>query len=275
MHDLHNEAIKKRSQNVWGSNPAGWTFGNNYQKGSKEFFQSVLQKRFSDECDWFAPVVNFARFKDKKVLEIGYGAGYDAYMFCAHGADYTGIDITPENKMIAEKHLAYFGYQPSLQCMDVEQMDFKEEFDYVFSFGVLHHTPDLCTALKNIYQALKPGGEAQIVVYNKYSLFYLFNIFLIQWLVRGNFLRRSLAEQRSYIEYTESDQRPLVNVYSTWHIKKLIKQAGFTIIKTDIRKLVQDDIPVIRKLPCTISKKLLDYIGTKIGWYISVRALKK
>ena len=75
-------------------------------------FESVLKRRFSEECEWMDEIVHFERFKGKKVLEIGCGAGYDAYQFCRNGAVYIqGIDLTPDNPVIAKKHLSYFNYE--------------------------------------------------------------------------------------------------------------------------------------------------------------------
>ena len=272
------ENIKNKSKAVWGTSPAGWTFGKDYKKGTKKFFESVLKKRFSYECDWFDEVVDFKRFKNKKVLEVGYGAGYDAYMFCKYGAEYTGIDITPENQQLAIKHLAYYGYHPTILCMDVETMSFDEEFDYVFSFGVLHHTPDIKKSLDNIYKTLKKGGEAQIIVYNKHSIFYWLNVVLSQWILKGGFLKRSLADQRSFIEYSESSERPLVNVYSKKEISRLLINSGFKIRKAHIRKLVHEDLIGIRFLGRIfrfIPQKFLSFLGKKFGWYVSIRAIKE
>ena len=155
----NEEAIKQATKNVWGTNPAGWTFGNGYAKGTREFFFSVLEKRFTLECEWMNEIVRFDRFKRKKVLEIGCGAGYDAYQFCKEGAVYTGIDITPDNPIIAQKHLNSCRLSGKFFEMDVEKLKLHEHYDYIFSFGVLHHTPNINKALKRIYEHLKNDGE--------------------------------------------------------------------------------------------------------------------
>ena len=48
-------------------------------------------------------------------------------------------------------------------------------FDLVYSWGVIHHSPDTEKALSEVFRVLKPGGTAKIMVYHKYSLvgFYL------------------------------------------------------------------------------------------------------
>lgn len=271
-------AIKEATKQVWGTSPAGWIFGDGHEFGSKEFFEAVLKKRFSYEVPWLDHIVCFKRFNGKKVLEIGCGGGYDAYQFCAAGADYTGIDITPQNPLNASKHISYYGYKARFLELDAEHLNFNEEFDYIYSFGVLHHTPDMQKVLSNCYKALKQGGEVQVIVYNKWSLFYCLTVVLYEWILKFNCRRRSLKEQRSMIESTESNHRPLVNVYSKRELQKLLKQSGFTVIKSDIRKLVQEDLPgpkFIRKLYSLIPESLLNFLGRYIGWYVSVRAVKK
>lgn len=54
---------------------------------------------------------------------------------------------------------------------DAENLPFaKETFHCVYSWGVIHHSPDTAKAVSEIFRVLKPGGEARIMVYHKYSL---------------------------------------------------------------------------------------------------------
>lgn len=277
MKNYSNEHIKENSKSVWGACPAGTTFAPDFEKGTKDFFDAVLQKRFLLEVPWLDHVVNFERWRHKKVLEIGFGAGYDAYQFCKYGAHYTGIDITPDNPRIAAQHLNFYGYQPTLMENDVETMRFNAEFDLVYSFGVLHHVPDIVVALRNIHGVLKENGECIITVYNKHSIFYWLQIFLNDWLLNGKFLKMSLQERISQIEFTTSAAQPLVTLYSSRTIKKLIKQAGFSIKQTQIHKLVREDLPdfpVIRRLYKYIPQSWLNRVGRYVGWYICVHAKK-
>lgn len=274
----NSQELKKAARNVWGASPAGWVYGQGYAKGTKDFFEAVIKKRFSYEVDWLDEIVNFDRFKNKKVLEIGCGAGYDAFMFCKAGVHYTGIDITPENPPLALKHLSHYGFQPTIVEMDAEKMTFSEEFDYVYSFGVLHHTPDMQEAFKRVYKSLKKNGEFQVILYHKHSIFYIFSVMITEWILKGKFRKWSLAYQRSLIEYSEAQSHPLVNVYSKKELLNLLKKAGFVQHTVNIRKLLHEDLPNIpfvrifyRFIPTFFLKK----IGTILGWYISVRCYKK
>ena len=100
---------------------------------------------------------------------------------------------------------------------------------------------------------------------------------MYEWLLKGKFLKTSLREFRSTIEFTTSTARPLVNVYSKKEFHRLCKEAGFQVIKTHIRKLERADlpgIPYVMKLYKFIPESWLDFIAKKFGWYLSVRIIK-
>ena len=57
---------------------------------SKEYFNEVSNKRYFVEGH-IKNFVNFKKWKNKKVLEIGFGIGTDAIEFLKNGAKYSGI----------------------------------------------------------------------------------------------------------------------------------------------------------------------------------------
>ncbi len=273
MHE--SNAIKISTKKVWGTNPAGWTHAKDKKKGTKEFFDQVLYKRFTEECFWLPAIVSFESYANKKVLEIGCGAGYDAYMFCNNGAEYTGLDLVPENIALTKKHLSFYSYTPVIFEADAQEMDFKEQFDLVYSFGVLHHIPDMEKVLYQSYQALKPGGTALFIVYYKYSIAY-FRV-VAHWIMRGKFLKESLQEALSRVEDVDSSERPLVRVYSKKQFTKLVQDAGFTVVSTKIRKLSREDLPAFAGLTYIfkyLPESVLHRWATWWGWYLCLQAVK-
>ena len=99
---------------------------------------------------------------------------------------------------------------------DAERLPFEDAtFDRVSSNGVLHHTPDMPAALREIRRVLKPGGEARIIVYNRSSLHYWVNQVLYQGIIlRGLLEERSMAGVLSRgVEVSSIGARPLVRVY--------------------------------------------------------------
>ena len=56
-------------------------------------------------------------------------------------------------------------------CADAENLPFTDAlFDYVYSFGVMHHAPDTQRCVEEAYRVLRPGGQALIMLYHRHSL---------------------------------------------------------------------------------------------------------
>ncbi len=69
------------------------------------------------------------------------------------------------------------GLSGTFQKENAERLSFPDEsFDWVFSHGVLHHTPDTQAAIDEVYRVLKPDGRAIIMLYHKRSFNYLVRI---------------------------------------------------------------------------------------------------
>jgi ubiquinone/menaquinone biosynthesis C-methylase UbiE len=270
---------KRASKAVWGAAPAGRTFGGGADVGSREFFERVMERRSTYEQPWLPEVVPFPTLRGKDVLEIGCGAGYDALTFLRNGAHYTGIDITPENPERVRSHLSHYGLDANVLEADAEMLPFEDEqFDVVYSNGVLHHTPNMSRALEESHRVLRQGGELYVSVYNRNSVFYLLTLALTDQILRGGVLKRSLKERLSMIEDTGSDELPLVNVYSARRLRALLRSAGFGAVTTVVRKLVPEDfppIPVVARLWARLPQPWLDVVGRRAGWYVWAHGVKQ
>ncbi|MCX8010786.1 MAG: class I SAM-dependent methyltransferase, partial [Ignavibacteria bacterium] len=154
---------------------------------------------------------------------------------------------------------------------DAESTCFKDNsFDAVYSFGVLHHTPDTQKAIDEIYRGLKKNGEALIMLYHKNSFFYWFSLVFVKGILRGKLLKMNMKEILSrFVEYSTSGALPLVKVYTKKQARELFKQ--FAVVEIKIRQLTQEDIPFIGKF---VPKKLLNFLSHFIGWNLFIRAKK-
>src|SRR5262249_13883996 len=229
----------EKSAKVWGASPAGSIHAADSRPGTREFFETARRRRNGYEIPWLADLVPFAATTGRDVLEVGCGAGFDAYDFCASGARYTGIDITPENPPRARAHLAHYGLTPALARADAEELPFPSRcFDVVFSNGVLHHTPDLGKSLREAARVLKTGGDLWVILYHRNSLYYRITLFLFDHIVYRGYRRRTFRERLSMIEHTTSGERPLVNAYSRRDVRTLLAEAGFEVASVWVRKLV-------------------------------------
>lgn len=117
----------------------------------------------------------FAKFhegSDKDILEIGVGMGSDHHEWAkSRPKSLTGIDLTPLAIEHTKKRFKAAGLSPNVEIGDAEKLEFDDSsFDLVYSFGVLHHSPNTSEAIKQVHRVLRPGGTTRIMVYHTYSL---------------------------------------------------------------------------------------------------------
>ena len=80
------------------------------------------------------------------------------------------------------------------------------------------------------------------------------------------------------IEFTTSDDLPLVNVYSKEEVKNIMQEVGFEVESVKVRKLVKEDmpyLPIIRNIWKLIPQKVYDTIGKYFGWYVIAKGIKR
>src|SRR5262245_21760319 len=159
----------------WNTEACGTHFVREFQN-DKEFFERFREYRYRTE--WHIPkLVPFAEARGRKVLEIGTGNGAEGVMFALNGADYTGVDLTEAALAATRKHFEVMELSGTFQKENAEQLSFPDEsFDWVFSHGVLHHTPNTQAAIDEVYRVLKPNGRAIIMLYHKRTFNYAIRI---------------------------------------------------------------------------------------------------
>jgi SAM-dependent methyltransferase len=117
----------------------------------------------------------FARFEDgrgREVLEIGVGMGAD-HLEWARGSprSLTGVDLTSQAIELTRARLGLAELRSRLSVADAERLPFRDEsFDLVYSWGVIHHSPDTLAAVREIRRVLRPGGRVRVMIYQHRSL---------------------------------------------------------------------------------------------------------
>ena len=111
----------------------------------------------------------------KLVLDVGCGMGRFAEVATRWGAQVVGVDLSDSCEEAA-KNLAARDFV-ALQADALELPFVPGSFDYIYSIGVLHHTPDCEKAFKSLPQYLKPGGTIAVWLYSGYNKWYRFSDF--------------------------------------------------------------------------------------------------
>ena len=292
-----NAELKERVRQFWQEHPCGTKFAD-ASPGSRRFYELVEEHRYTKE--WHIPAAaGFASTKGLRVLEIGCGLGTDGAQFAQAGADYTGIDLTDAAIELAQKRFELFNLSGTFQTDDAERLSFpNDSFDLVYSHGVLHHTPDIDAAIREIHRVLRPGGRAEVMLYHRNSYNYRVNIsmlrragvHLLRWKTGVKLVQmltgepedslrnhaRQLKADSSYLssekflsQNTDGAGNPLARVYSREEARELFKDFQKVDIKTFF--LNKRWIPIVGSiLPRSIEARL----ASRWGWHLWVYAEK-
>ena len=162
--EMDESALNDKVRTFWDERPCNIRHSDK-EIGTREYFEDVTRRKYFVESH-IPAFARFETYKGKDVLEVGCGIGTAAQSFMEAGATYTGIDISPRSVDIARQRARVFALDGKFLVADVQKNDFVDgSFDLVYSFGVLHHIPNLDAALRNIRDVLKPGGEFKLMMY--------------------------------------------------------------------------------------------------------------
>ena len=294
---LADEQLKQRVRRFWQAHPCGTKFSD-AEIGTREFFERIEAHRY--EKEWHIPTAaDFAHARGLKVLEIGCGVGTDGAQFANAGGDYTGVDLTNAAIELARKRFELFGLTGKFRVADAENLDFPDEsFDVVYSHGVLHHTPDINAALREIHRVLKPGARAIVMLYHRGSYNYRIGIRvlrragasllkseagikLINVLTgepiedlheRAAMMRAANGEMSAdqlLNESTDGAGNPLARVYSRSEARELFKD--FSRVELRAYFLNKRFIPIVGNL---LPRSIEAALASRWGWHLWIYATK-
>jgi ubiquinone/menaquinone biosynthesis C-methylase UbiE len=271
------ENPKQAAVDQWTADPCGTA---DFEPGTREYFEALISS-FGEQAPWLDQELGYADTAGMSVLDVGCGQGVDLARYAMAGASVTGVDLTPRHVELARAHMGSLGLKAEVVEGDAEALPFPDRsFDRVSSNGVLHHTPDMPAALREIRRVLRPGGETRIVVYNRSSLYYWLTQVLHKGLIDGQLFReRSMAGVLSgNVERSSIGARPLVRVYSPRQVRALLADAGFERVSTRVRHFHVDDTLLTSRLAGRLlalrDPETLDRIGRRAGWYIVGRGTR-
>lgn len=210
--------LNKISQKFWNKQPCNIKHSKK-KFLSKEFFNEITKKRYFVEPH-IKDFVQFSKWKNKNVLEIGFGIGTDALEFLKAGANYYGIELSNKSLDITNKRINLFNFANKSKLINDEAenlnryFNLKSDLHLIYSFGVLHHSSSLRKCLNTIHGIMNKKTICKIMLYAKNSYKY--------FLMKDDLIR-----------YEAQKGVPVIDFYDKDDIMQLFKNFKILEIKQD------------------------------------------
>jgi 2-polyprenyl-3-methyl-5-hydroxy-6-metoxy-1,4-benzoquinol methylase len=144
-----------------------FAFGNNW----REFLALVDETRITAATESLTTALGTAKLAGRSVIDVGCGSGL--FSLAAHriGARVHSFDFDLDSVTATTELRQRFAPDSpwtveSGSILDQRYVESLGQFDVVYSWGVLHHTGDLWSALEATLRLVAPGGRIYISVYN-------------------------------------------------------------------------------------------------------------
>lgn len=274
----YGAALKAQVKDHWEDETCGIRYGIEADRG--RFFKEISATRYRLE-PYIPEFADFQSATGKKILEIGVGAGADFLNWCSFAAHATGVDLTDKAISLTEERL-HLNSVPTekytLLTNDAEKLPFADRsFDIVYSWGVLHHTPNTYRAFQETYRVLKPGGSIKAMIYHHPSWTGL--MLYVQYAVARGKITTSM--KKIIYEHLES---PGTKVYTIDEAKQLLTEVGFSDIALStklgpgdllaIKPSKKYDSPFYKVIWRIYPRWLIRLIGDRLGLALLITARK-
>lgn len=246
---------KQRVKTYWEREACGEIHAD-APEGEPEFYDQVERRR--DELEpHIARFADFEGARGLRVLEIGVGLGTDFIRFARAGAEATGVDLTERAIGLVRRRLELEGLSADLRVADAEQLPFEDgAFDRVYSWGVLHHTPDTEQAVREAIRVLRPGGDLCVMLYARHS-----------WVGYGFWVRHGLLAGRPWRSLSDVLANHMESEGTKAYTRRELSPmfAGVEDLRIDEVATAYD-----RQLAGPLAR----LTGDRLGWHFVIRGRK-
>ena len=230
---------------------------------TKEDFKKI-ERNFLGTNPFLRDEHNFRLFKGQKILEVGCGSGVASCLFAKEGANVTAIDITKEAVDMTKLNAKFQNLKLKILQADAENLSFNNKsFDYVFSWGVLHHSQNTIKAFKEVSRVLRKGGFGLIMVYNKNSLRYYLNG--LNWLILKRKIFDGYNLERVQDFYTDGYYH---RHFTPAELRKELEKQGLKCHEIIITHMGTRMIPFLPRF-------IVQWLKDHFGWLLVVKFKKE
>jgi SAM-dependent methyltransferase len=223
-------------------------------RGSDEYFRDIEQRRYATHYH-LPDLFDSLDGRGRRLLEVGCGIGVDSIQLAKRGFHVTAVDLTENALAVATEFAVQRGVDIDFRLGNAEGLDFPNQaFDVVYSFGVLHHTPDIERSVAEVHRVLREGGTAYVMLYARNSLVNLIHrVFRIPY--------ESPRDRH--------DHCPVVYTFSRRQVRSLFSQFADVSVHAAY-PFTYGFGPLASRLPLQVRRPL----GRMIGWHLMVTAVR-
>lgn len=202
---------------------------------SKEASLEYLEWR-SEQYPFFHELMDmWGDHEGKTIVDYGCGPGNDTVGFLAHSKakKIIGIDVSPTALHLTSHRLSFHKDSDlsRVRLLRIPERDpaiplEDNSVDFIYSQGVLHHTTDPLSILKEFYRILKVGGKANIMVYNRNSLWMHLYVAYQKKIVEKKY--RSFNAEEAFARTTDGENCPMARCYRSEDFLAMTQYSGFS-----------------------------------------------
>jgi SAM-dependent methyltransferase len=288
-----SEAERRKWQEAnrswWSATPFryDWREEIPYPLHSQEYFEEIDRRFFESSRPYmpyrelpFEREIPFQNLSNLDILEIGVGQGSHAGLIAPRAKSFTGIDLTNPAVESTRKRMQLLGVKTArVMEMDAEEMTFPDaSFDYIWTWGVIHHSADTRRIVEQMHRVLRPGGKVNVMVYHRsFWKYYVFDGVFKRMTLRGRGSRsRSLHDANQ-----AATDGALARYYRPVEWRQMVGEL-FTVDEFRIYGLKNDMIPLpAGRIKSAIEGILPDALTrtftNRLGWgsFLTVHMTKK
>lgn len=239
-----DHAAKQAVKRFWEDECCGERYGDDQERLRYLFEPEILD------------LADFDAGTDKAVLEIGIGLGADFVRWASAGRHTVGVDLTERAVSRTRQRLQTGGTSADVCVSDAENLPFRDRyFDVVYSWGVLHHTPDTRRAIDEVKRVLAPGGRLKLMLYHRHS-----------WVAWAAWMRFCLLRGRPYdnlsvaVSHVES---PGTKAFTKDEVVDMLVGCVDITVRPTLTVWDRRFAPGLSRL-----------LGNRLGWFLLIEAAK-
>jgi SAM-dependent methyltransferase len=259
----------------WTDNPMVYDWRERAPDVTDPAYLAEVERRFLSES-WFAQaagarpyshLIPYDELRGKDVLEIGCGSGVHARLLAEAGARVTAVDLTPTAVAMTRRRLELHRLDATVLEADAEALPFPEgSFDFVWSWGVLHHSQDTSCALAEVARVLRPGGRLAFMVYHRNSITFWVNYVLVRGVLQGG-LRHASPDELA----NRWSDGVIARHYTRASLTRAL-EPWFTDIRTEVTGQIGEAVPLPARLRAQVAPLvplgLRRAAVRRFGWFL-------